>query len=192
MAKRFGGRIQHGLSIAKGGVKKALPNVRNKIVRGGVGITLGVEVRGARKVIFAMNKYLVHKQSAMYKALQRCLILLEAEMKRLIRKGYYKPAIDTGRMIGSITSEVTEFGTKIIGGRVGTDVFYSYYVHEGKGRHLAPRRFATDALRSKRNEIRLLIRQTIVGKGVTSNLILGTGFQNASGFTTSSTKKTTY
>lgn len=85
-------------------------------------------------------------------ALEKSLLLIEAEAKRLIKSGYYQPAIDTGRMIGSITYEINVAGLTELEGRVGTNVEYAIYVHNGTARMKA-RPFLLDAVANKQEQI---------------------------------------
>ncbi len=86
--------------------------------------------------------------------------MVEAESKRLIKEGYYQPAIDTGRLIQSIQGVVVyATGTKALG-TVGTNVYYSVYVHEGT-RYMEARPFLVDALKNKEDEIREIFRDAV-------------------------------
>ena len=87
--------------------------------------------------------------------LKRALIILEAESVRLITSGYYQPAVDTGRLRQSITSQVVLFTGTQAEGLVGTNVFYAIYVHEGTI-FMRKRPFLADALKNKQVEIQAI------------------------------------
>lgn len=127
----------------------------------------GISVTGVPRLIANIEKRIRQTQSALYVAMLAVLLEIEGEAKRLIAYGYYKPAIDTSRMINSITSKITEFSYATIEGVVGTSVYYAIYVHEGVHKtasqigfesmmddftgiwRMPPRPFMTDALKNK-------------------------------------------
>ena len=127
------------------------------------GASIGIKILGVNKTVSALKNYAKKAESQLYTNLVKALILVEAEAKRLIASGYYQPAITSGAMRSSVTSRVTQFDSKVIAGEVGTGVFYSFYVHDGT-KYMQKRPFLTDALRSKRSEVRKLIRAAFTAK----------------------------
>lgn len=122
-----------------------------------------MKVFGVNRTVGKLKKYVVSSEDALYKNLQRALILIENEAKRLITSGYFRPAIKTGALRNSVTSRIVEFSSKRITGEAGTGVGYDFYVHDGT-KYMKKRPYLTDALKNKRNEIRELIRSSFTLK----------------------------
>ena len=81
------------------------------------------------------------------------LIMVEAEAKRLIRSGYYQPAIDTGKLRNSLTHRLdTGIRLSAVAGIVGTSVYYAIHVHYGT-RVMTARPFLKDAVKNKSLEM---------------------------------------
>jgi hypothetical protein len=120
---------------------------------GGAGAKFAVRVRGAEKVKRAFDNVFRASQNNLFDAMNKSVLSVEAESKRLVTSGYYQPAIDTNRMRGSITGVVERLDRDKTGGRVGTNVYYSVYVHEGLGQHKEPRPFLVDALKKQKDKI---------------------------------------
>jgi phage gpG-like protein len=106
---------------------------------------------------------------------KKALLMVEAEAKRIITKVGYYPShpksdiIDTGTLKGRVTNQIVAFSFTNIEGRVGTNVYYAIYVHEGTTSDvsrifnrwlMAPRPFLVDALRNKEKEIVDMILKT--------------------------------
>lgn len=119
---------------------------------GTAGAKFGVFVRGYKSLQRKLATYEKVTQLKSYEALKRSLILLEAEMKKLITYGYYRPAVQRGRMRLSVGGQIISFTPVKAEAKVGTNVYYAIYVHEGT-RFMIARPFAVDALDNKRNEI---------------------------------------
>lgn len=127
----------------------------------------GITVFNAQSCIKKLNDYGVKRQSLVLIAVKRSLIMLEAESIRLITGNvYWKNPIDTGRMKNSITHKLVSFSYTKIEGKVGTNVYYAIYVHEGTKHmsyaaakagsivfNMGKRPFLTDALRNKKDAI---------------------------------------
>src|SRR5262245_19822351 len=122
-----------------------------------IGLKLFFQIDGNRALTSKIKKISASSSIFLYDALQRSLLMVEAEAKYLVAKGYYQPAIDTGRMCGSITTRITGFSGKEMTGDVGTGVWYAIYVHEGTVK-MIKRPFLTDALRNKSKEILQLFK----------------------------------
>ncbi len=149
---------------------------------GNAGAKFGLIVRGANIINNQLRKFESYVQTDLYIAIQRCLIMVEADAKYLIASGYYKPAIDTGRTRMSVTNQIVSFTYTKIEGKVGTNVYYAIYVHEGTKNksdansfnaagmnqgawRMPPRRFLIDALKRKKDEI----KETLI-KGFTNSI----------------------
>lgn len=134
----------------------------------------GVAVIGTRATVRKLIAYSATTQSELYIAMQKAILMIEAEAKRLIAHGYYQPAINTGALRASVSGNITEFSASRIVAEIGAGVYYSTYVHQGT-RHMKKRPFLTDSLKNKRNEIRQLIREAFLGAGVkNAKFITGT------------------
>ena len=137
---------------------------------GTAGFKSGIFVKGTNKVLQQLDSYEKKIQSRIYVAMKRSLIMVESSAIRLVKSGYYQPAIDTGTMKNRITNNIVKFNYEYIIGEVGTNVYYAIYVHEGTkqkytsnnfnsgglstaGWHMPPRPFLVDALRKEKNNI---------------------------------------
>lgn len=147
-------------------------------------------VRGEKALVKKLSVYEKITRLKLYEVLKISLLSLEAESKRLITSGYYKPAVDTGRMRMSVTNEIVSFTPNKAEGKYGTNVDYAIYVHEGTDPHFPPldaiqewarlhnipaflvakklaeegtkaRPFATDALENKRAKITLAFKKAL-------------------------------
>lgn len=125
------------------------------------GLKGGMFVKGANKLIQKMQGYVDNTESKIMVAAKRSAIMVEAEASKLIRSGYYKPAIDTGRMRGSLTNkvEMSSLNFNTIA-EVGTNVYYAIYVHEGHGK-VPPRPFLVDALINKKKDVENEFRKAL-------------------------------
>lgn len=126
-----------------------------------------VKVEGVRKVEADLGYLITKTERKIYVGLVAALLTVEAEAKRKITSGYYKPAIDTGRMRNSLTTKVDKFSSSEITGIVGTSVYYAIYVHEGvgggkdSGWKMAPRPFLLDAAKAKEKEVERILDKAI-------------------------------
>lgn len=137
----------------------------------------GVAVIGTRATIRKLVKYAADSQSAVYLAMQKAILIVEAEAKRLIANGYYQPAIQTGTLRASVSGNIVQFSAGKVVAEIGTGVYYAEYVHEGT-KYMEERPFLVDALKNKRNEIRQLIREAFLGAGVkNAKFITGSKFR---------------
>jgi HK97 gp10 family phage protein len=110
------------------------------------------------KVLSFTNRIL---EPALFIGLKKALLLIEREAVRLIKSGYYKPAIDTGRMWRAVTSRVLYKTHREIAGAVGVvDVYYAIYVHEGTYK-MEDRPFLVDAAENMKENIISLFRGEI-------------------------------
>jgi len=107
-------------------------------------------VAGGFKGFSAVTMLKIHE------AMNKAVIILEAEAKRKITSGYEKPAVDTGRLRASIVGQATSAEQ----GKAGTSVYYGIYVHEGTKR-MPPRPFLTDALNDKKEEIIAMFKAAV-------------------------------
>jgi len=132
----------------------------------GAGLGIGFRLQNSNRLIRKFGMMEGQIDPELSNAVTESLILVESEAIRLIRFGYYQPAIDTGRLRSSITHERDSDG---MGGKVGTNVFYAPFVHEGTTR-MEERPFLVDSLRNKKDLIvirlgasvkKVLSRQTI-------------------------------
>jgi HK97 gp10 family phage protein len=88
-----------------------------------------------------------------YDVTARAVMMVEAEAKRLITYGYYRKAVDTGRLRMSINGQIISSTATQSEGKVGTIVYYAIYVHEGT-KFMEERPFLVDALKNKQDEIK--------------------------------------
>lgn len=128
--------------------------------KGGAGGRFAVVVSGGNSLVAKLNAYGISTSSKVYDAVKRAHLMVEAEAKRLITSGYYKPAIDTGRLRMSITSGIVNFDRNYIEAKVGSNVYYGIYVHDGTKR-MEKRPFLTDALEKKKEKIKEMIKIAI-------------------------------
>ena len=124
--------------------------------KGSAGGKFSVKVRNLPSVLRKIDAYGRKAEKNVKIAIKVAVTLVEAEAKRLIKSGYYKPAIDSGILRSSITSEVVYASRGRVHGEVGTVVHYGIYVHEGTY-FMQPRPFLTDALKSQAEQIKKLI-----------------------------------
>ena len=75
------------------------------------------------------------------------------------------PAIDTGRLVQSITHSVEEVDGSTVEGRVGTNVVYGRMLEEGTSK-MAPRPWLYPALAKKRDRIHQLIGDAVKGRTI--------------------------
>jgi hypothetical protein len=150
-----------------------------------------ITVQNAHNIGKKFQKYMRAKESLAQMVLRKCLIKIETEAIFLINKGYYQPAVDTGLLRNSITHQTVVLTLDYYEGRVGTNVYYSIFVHEGTkqkyglqaktsspnnqgssyfnpglnstGWHMPPRPFLADALEKKKDEIIADIKREIFG-----------------------------
>ena len=87
-----------------------------------------------------------------YDVMARAVLMVEAEAKKLMTYDYYRKAVDSGRLRGTVTGQVVSFTAMEAEGKVGTNVYYGIYVHEGT-KWMEERPFLVDALKNKREEI---------------------------------------
>lgn len=127
---------------------------------GAGGGRFAVVVRGQPQLSAKLDKYAITTSVKVYDAMKRAHLMVEATAKRLITSGYYKPAVDTGRLRGSITGMIVEFSRKSVEAKVGSNVYYGIYVHEGTFR-MEKRPYLVDALEKKKEEITEMIKQAI-------------------------------
>lgn len=139
--------------------------------RGTAGGKFGFTVRGGSSAVRKLENYANTSRIKLLVAVKKSLIMVEAESIRLVAGGvYWKDPIDTRRMIGSITHDLVEFSFVKIEGKVGTNVEYAIYVHQGtkmmkkgaenRGKDSSnngARPFLTDALKNKKDEIVAMI-----------------------------------
>ncbi len=139
--------------------------------KGSAGGIFGFQVKNSSKVIAALENWGKKKRTLVNVAVKKALIMVEAEAIRLIAANvYWKNPIDTRRMSNTITNKLVKFSYTEIEGKVGTNVDYAIYVHEGtekmeigarnsgnKASEKGKRPFLTDALQNKRKEIVELI-----------------------------------
>lgn len=124
--------------------------------KGGAGGSFRIYAHGADKLGLALQKYNIQTTAKVYDAMKRVILILEADAKRLITSGYYAPAIDTGRLRGSITGQIVRFDAKLIEAKVGSNVYYGIYVHEGTIK-MEKRPYMKDALVRNENKIKIMI-----------------------------------
>ncbi len=136
-----------------------MPTVPRGFV-GAAGGRFAVVVRGGSSLVAKLNAYSISTTSKVYDAVKRAHLIVEAEAKRLITSGYYKPAVDTGRLRMSITSGIVNFDKNSIEAKIGSNVYYGIYVHEGTKR-MEKRPFLTDALEKKKEKIKEMIKIAI-------------------------------
>lgn len=122
----------------------------------GGGIRNRVIVRGATDLIRTFDKLNRAMPNKALDGLTRALLIVEAEAVRLITRGYYRPAVDTGRLRRSITHTITNFNPKFAEGYVGTNVYYALYVHEGTY-FMEMRPFLVDALKNKQVQVQAIL-----------------------------------
>lgn len=79
----------------------------------------------------------------------------QTENQAVIQIENYPRRIDTGRLWGSITHEVT--GDSVI---VGTNVEYAIYVHEGT-RKMAPNHFLTEAVNKLQDQYAQMVKDEL-------------------------------
>ena len=91
----------------------------------------GITIHGQASLSRKFLKIKKTMSLKLYDAVAKSVILVEAEAKYLIVHGYYRPAVDTGRLLNSVTGEVTKNSLTSVEGKIGTSVYYSVYVHEG-------------------------------------------------------------
>jgi len=134
---------------------------------GSAGAKFGFQVKNTNKVVAALAAYGNKKRMLVNVAVKKALIIVEAEAIRLVRGNvYWKNPIDTRRMSNTITNKLVKFTFTAIEGKVGTNVQYAVYVHEGTklmaigaensgntAEDLGKRPFLIDALKNKRKEI---------------------------------------
>jgi len=147
-----------------------MPSVPKGFV-GSAGAKFGFTVRGATSAIKRLQDYSNLSTSKVLVAVKKSLIMVEAEAIRLVAGGtYWKNPIDTRRMIGSVTNDLVAFSYVRIEGRVGTNVEYAIYVHQGTKNmkigaenaggavgETGERPFLTDALNNKKKEVIAMI-----------------------------------
>lgn len=135
--------------------------------KGSAGASFGFYTKNTPQVINALAQYGAKRKTMVKVAVKKALILVEAEAIRLIAGNvYWKNPIDTRRMSNSITNKLDKFTYTAIEGRVGTNVDYAIYVHEGtkymeigaknsgnESMDKGKRPFLTDALKNKRAEV---------------------------------------
>ncbi len=129
---------------------------------GAKGMKWGMSIRGAGSLL---RKYKMMPKVigfATLDAVSNVLVKVEEEAKRLIMDGYYRPAYQTGKLLNSITGQITHFDLWRVEGEVGTNVYYSVYVHEGTY-FMKERQFLADALENKKkmavNQIKRAIKR---------------------------------
>lgn len=139
--------------------------------KGTAGGKFGFTVSGGQSAVRKLENFANTSRTKLLVAVKKSLITVEAEAIRLVTGGtYWKNPIDTRRMIGSITNQLVTFSAVKIEGKVGTNVEYAIYVHEGtemmaKGAEnrskgigdKGKRPFLTDALENKKLEITAMI-----------------------------------
>lgn len=139
--------------------------------KGTAGGKFGFTVRGGSSAIRKLENYANTSRTKLLIAVKKSLILVEAEAIRLVAGGvYWKNPINTRNMIKRITNKLEKFSFTSIEGKVGTNVKYAIYVHEGtkmmkKGAEnrgkdsgkMGERPFLTDALKNKKAEISAMI-----------------------------------
>jgi hypothetical protein len=147
-----------------------MPSVPSSF-KGSAGGKFGFTVRGGQSAVRKLESFANTSRAKLLVAVKKSLIMVEAEAIRLVAGGvYWKNPIDTRRMIGSITNQLVSFGFTRIEGKVGTNVEYAIYVHEGTemmmkaaenrgkdGGKTGGRPFLLDALNNKRLEISAMI-----------------------------------
>lgn len=134
---------------------------------GTAGAKIGFQVKNTNAVLSALARFGTKKRTLVNVAVKKALIMVEAEAIRLVRGNvYWKNPIDTKRMSNTITNKLVKFTYTAIEGKVGTNIEYAIYVHEGtklmeigaknsgnvsgdKGK----RPFLVDALNNKKKEI---------------------------------------
>lgn len=139
--------------------------------KGTGGAKFGFYTKNTPAVISALAQYGTKRKTLVNVAIKKALIMVEAEAIRLVAGNvYWKNPIDHRRMINSITNKLVKFTYTAIEGKVGTNVDYAIYVHEGtvlmeagarnsgnvagdKGK----RPFLVDALNNKKTEIVALV-----------------------------------
>ena len=146
---------------------------------------VGIRVNGTARLIFNIEQRMRKTKSALYVTFQTVLLMVEAEAKRLIVSGYYRPAVKTGRLLNSVTHKMLSFSMDEIVGIVGTSVYYSIYVHDGVHKtasekaydsmmdnftsyyKMEPRPFLTDSLENMKEKTNRMfhnaVRRELVG-----------------------------
>lgn len=132
---------------------------------GGAGLMMGAAVTGLPMIIKNLKMMSDQYSMNMMIRLNRIGIMLQAEAIRLVKSGYYRPAVDTGHMWKNImyippknvnpTDLVLDFGTS---------VYYAIYVHEGT-KWMVKRPFIIDAVKNKRKEILTEMNAALTGVG---------------------------
>lgn len=143
----------------------AKPTLKSLAQRGGLRSTgfggalaakNGVFIQGDKQMISKLTRLEKTMPLAGLDGIKRALLIIEAEAVRLVTSGYFKPAVDTGRMRRSITHKITNFTPTLAEGVVGLNVFYAIYVHEGTI-YMEARPFLTDALKNKQAIVQAIL-----------------------------------
>lgn len=135
--------------------------------KGSAGGAFGFQVKNSNKVIAALAAYGNKSKTLVNVAVKKALIMVEAEAIRIVKGNvYWKNPIDTRRMSNTITNKLEKFTYTAIEGKVGTNVDYAIYVHEGTSKmeigaknsgniaaEKGKRPFLVDALNNKKKEI---------------------------------------
>ncbi len=96
-------------------------------------------------------------------AMRQACLGVEREAKNNCTPGrspYPKAPFDTGTLRRSITSKVEESGNAVKG-KVGTNVDYALYVHEGTSR-MEARPFLLDAVMARKDATEQILRSAII------------------------------
>jgi HK97 gp10 family phage protein len=128
---------------------------RSALFAGNAGAKIALQVRGVDVLLRKLQRAGKVMPSKSFDAMKRVLIILEAESVRLITSGYYRPAVDTGRLRRSITHRITKIEPVEVQGVMGTNVYYAIYVHEGTI-YMEKRSFLTDALVNKQKVVQAI------------------------------------
>ena len=135
-----------------------MPSVAKKF-RGTAGGSFGISVRNLSQVIRKIDAAGKKFERGIIIAANVIGIIVEAEAKRLVRNGYYRPAILTGTLRRNITHRRIKANPYEIAVEVGlSGVPYAIYVHEGTY-FMERRPFLSDALANKKREILAVIRK---------------------------------
>jgi HK97 gp10 family phage protein len=124
------------------------------------GARFGVSVTGAGSLAAKLGAFNILTTSKVYDAIKRAHLIVEADAKKLMTYGYYRPAVDTGRLRMSVTSGIVKYDGKYIEAKIGTNVYYGIYVHEGTI-YMVKRPFQVDALRNNKEKIKMMFNKAV-------------------------------
>ena len=132
---------------------------RSNLFSGAIKSRTGVFVRGASVLLARLDRLDKIMPLKSLDGISKALLIVEAEAVRLISRGYYRPAVDTGHMRRSVTHTISRFDSNIVEGFVGLNVNYAIYVHEGTI-NMEKRPFLVDALANTRMQVQAILVDT--------------------------------